>query len=297
MQLHERARAKVNLTLRVLGRRPDGYHELQSVVAFAGIADGMTMDLAAPRGLMVTGPFADELVGHANLVEAAMAEWMAAYPSSRIGHVVLDKQLPVAAGIGGGSADAAAMLRLIRAANPEIGLDELTRTGALLGADVPVCITNQPAVMTGTGTDVAPLGAMPALAAILVNPLVPVPSDKTAAVFKQLAAPRWTGEAVEAEELAGRWSGFKSAAALIDALARESNDLEEPALAVMPVVAEVLAALRALPGTRLARLSGAGPTCFALFQSDRDAALAAAGLHRAKPQWWVMPTVLEGSRV
>lgn len=295
MQLQERARAKVNLTLRVLGRRPDGYHELESLVVFADVADRLTMDLGRPRGLTITGTFAGALTGEANLVTRALDAVGAVYPSAALGHVELAKQLPVAAGIGGGSADAAAALRLVRAANPSLPDPVLVEIAAALGADIPVCLLDHPAIMAGTGTDVAPLAVMPSLSAVLVNPLVAVPANKTAAVFRQLATDALQRPPRGAMALRDEWQIIAKTGDIIKALAADRNDLETSAIAVMPVIADLLGALAALPGTRLVRLSGAGPTCFAVFDEMSDADQAAALLRRAKPDWWVVATTLQGS--
>jgi 4-diphosphocytidyl-2-C-methyl-D-erythritol kinase len=191
MRLTEHARAKVNLTLTVHGRRVDGFHELSSVVAFADdAADLLEMDFTRPPGLSITGPFAQHLVGDANLILDAVSATTRAMPELAVGYVTLHKALPVAAGIGGGSADAAAALRLIQRGNPHVAVDPAvwSRLAASLGSDVPVCLENQMSTMSGRGEAVVPLSAPP-LAAVLVNPMAPVPSSKTAAVFKALAAP------------------------------------------------------------------------------------------------------------
>lgn len=296
MQLQERARAKVNLTLRVLGRRPDGYHDLESLVAFADVADRLSMNLAQPRGLAIAGPFAAGLAGQNNLVTRALDAAVATVPSARIGHVTLDKRLPVAAGIGGGSADAAAALRLVRAANANLTERELMKIAAVLGADVPVCLLDRPAIMVGTGTDVAPLEVMPSLSAVLVNPLVAAPANKTASVFTQLAAKPLVQAPRGAMAVRDEWLANATREGFIESLAASRNDLEAPAMAVMPVIADVLDALAVLPGMRLARLSGAGPSCFALFDAMKDAEQAAAELRRTKPDWWVVATSLQGSQ-
>lgn len=295
MQFHEQARAKVNLTLRVLGKRADGYHELESVVAFARCADVLSMDLDGPRGCTVAGPFAGSLVLGDNLVVKALDAVASAYPPARLGHVTLDKRLPVAAGIGGGSADAAAVLRMARRHNPDIPYDAWMRIAASLGADVPVCFVDRAAVTTGTGTAVAPLDAMPILHAVLANPRVPVPADKTAAVFRRLAAPPVAVVSGVPPISRDRWNALTAPADLVAALAADRNDLETPARSVMPIVADVLTVLRGLDGVRFARLSGAGPTCFATFDDAAAAGSAAAILRRLQPGWWIEATTLQGA--
>jgi 4-diphosphocytidyl-2-C-methyl-D-erythritol kinase len=292
MSLSEIARAKVNLTLRVLGRRPDAYHELESLVAFADVGDRLTMDPARPPACTVVGPFADALAGAANLVDEALARIMTIAPRIRLGHVTLDKRLPVAAGLGGGSADAAAVLRLAARANPEqFGEDQWIALAAGLGADVPVCFVDQPAVMTGIGARVTAIPDLPPLFALLVNPLVSTPPNKTAAVFRRLAAPALVHPADHAAAVT-RWRTPRSTAAMLDALAANANDLEAPAAAEMPAVRDVLLLLHTLPDVRVVRLSGAGPTCFALFERADQADLARRLVAERRPSWWTSATVL-----
>lgn len=206
----------------------------------------------------------------------------------RLGHVTLQKRLPVAAGIGGGSADAAALLRLIAKANPERELTaDLGSLAERLGADVPVCVLNRAAVMSGVGERVRAC-AVPPLPALLVNALMPVPGNKTAAVFTALAAPRID----EAAALMSAPPVAVTVAAMLAMLAGEGNDLEPAARRVMPHIGEVLSALRGLPGARVVRLSGAGPTCFALFEAVDAAQDAETLLRAAQPGWWVSGCVL-----
>ncbi len=284
----ERARAKINLTLSVLGRRADGYHELLSLVAFADAADIVTLDPGRDTGLTVTGPFAAAIDG-ANLIERATDLVAQAAPGLPIGHVTLDKRLPVASGIGGGSSDAAAVLRAIRRAHPAATahLDWLSIAGRL-GADVPVCFANRTAWMSGTGDRLTPLDPPPPrLDAVLVNPRAPVPAEKTARVFRALAAPP-----LPAGGGASALPAIPDRAELLALMHRSGNDLEAPAAAVVPEIADVLTALEETPGAAMAQLSGAGPTCFAVY-SDRTAAhTAAAAIAAAHPDWWVEPTVI-----
>ena len=184
----EVARAKVNLTLEVIGRRPDGYHELASLVAFADIGDKLTLDINRASDISISGPFAPTIAGE-NLIAVTLRRLLEAEPRLVLGHVHLDKQLPVAAGIGGGSADAAAVIRAVRRANPDLAASiDWTRIGAGLGADVPVCLESKTAWMTGVGEIVTPMRGWPALQAVLVNPMVPAPVDKTAQVFRRFGA-------------------------------------------------------------------------------------------------------------
>lgn len=283
----ERARAKVNLTLRILGRRPDGYHELESLVAFADEADLLTLDPARPAGLTVTGPMAAILdAGPDNLVSRALARAESALPGLRLGHVTLEKHLPVAAGIGGGSANAAAALRLLRRCNPEPRWSAAPwlEIAAGLGADVPVCLLDRAAIMTGIGERLAPLPVALDVHAVLVNPMVDVPANKTAAVFKALAAPAFDPGALR--------PALMPPADPIATIEAGANDLERPARQVMPIVGTVLDALSEQAGCRVARLSGAGPTCFGVFAGADAAAAAKNALSWRHATWWIRATRL-----
>lgn len=285
--MQEIARAKVNLTLSILGRRPDGYHELDSLVAFAGIGDGIAFRPGEDPTVSVVGPFSGEIVGR-NLVSVALEACAVAEPRLTLGSVVIDKRLPVAAGLGGGSSDAAAVLRAVRAANPTYadGVD-WTAIAARLGADVTVCFENRPARMQGIGERVRPLSRLPAVPAILVNPMVEVPADKTRNVYRALAAP-------PVSEVRSETSlpMFETAADVMAHAARATNDLEPPACAVVPAIAEVMAALSELPEVALVRLSGSGPTVFALFHDVPAATAAAEALAVRHPHWWVVATAI-----
>ena len=277
----EAARAKVNLTLEVLGRRPDGMHELASLVAFANVGDTLTLDTSKPVGVSVDGQFAPTLAGE-NLITVTLRRLAEAEPRLLLGHVHLDKRLPVAAGIGGGSADAAAVLRAVRRANPElVSTVDWMKIAAGLGADVPVCLTSETAWMTGTGEINLPLRGWPALGAVLVNPLVPAPADKTAQVFRRLAAPLLSN--------GPRPEPPGSGQSAIDFMASRGNNLERAALAVMPVAAAVKTALLGIAGCRYAAVSGGGPTCFGIFD---DPEIAAHILGEQEPSWWVRPVTL-----
>lgn len=282
--LTETAPAKVNLTLRVLGRRPDGYHELDSLVAFAAHGDRLDFAPGEAPGLRVSGPTAAAVGSDVdNLVLKAARALAERVPGLRSGRFILDKRLPVAAGLGGGSSDAAAALRLLARANGLALADPRLHAAAVAtGADVPVCLDPRARVMRGIGEHLsAPLALAP-MPAVLVNPGVAVP---TRDVFIALnAGPVAGGPAQAAERL--------DAAALYAFIAQEPNDLEPPALALQPVIATVLADLRALRGCRLARMSGSGATCFGLFATEEAAAAAAAALHAAHPAWWVSVTTL-----
>jgi 4-diphosphocytidyl-2-C-methyl-D-erythritol kinase len=285
--LIEDGRAKVNLTLRVLGRRVDGYHDLESVVAFADCADRLTLKAGSDLILTATGPRALECGETAdNLVIKAARLLGERVAGLKVGEFTLDKQLPVAAGIGGGSADAAAALRLLARANT-IEIDDIRVIAAaeLTGADVPVCLSSRACVMTGVGESLLPLN-MPKLPCLLVNPRVPV---ATSDVFAALGLR--SGEMrVGATDVVQASVWPESGASVEDwlaTLAAGSNDLEAPAMRIQPIIGEVLSALRAAAGVRLARMSGSGATCFAIFANDEAAQRAAQSIQLDRPLWWV----------
>lgn len=286
----EHARAKINLTLSVLGRRTDGYHALLSLVAFADAADEVTLDPTAATGLTVTGPFADAITGP-NLIERALQLVAERAPGLGIGHVTLEKNLPVASGIGGGSSDAAAVLRAIRNAHPaataHLDWADIARR---LGADVPVCFENRAVWMSGAGEGLHDLKMpLPKLHAVLVNPCAPVPPDKTARVFRALGAPAIAGSG---DGGATARPAIPDRAELLALMHRTDNDLEGPSTAVIPAVEDVLTSLEACEGVEIARLSGAGPTCFGVFASAQFAESAAAALTSDHPSWWIVPAVI-----
>ena len=282
--LSDQARAKVNLTLRVVGRRADGYHELESVVVFADCADALTLTPGEELGLTATGPRVEECGATAdNLVLKAARLLSELVPGLKLGRFSLDKQLPIAAGIGGGSADAAAALRLLAKLNG-LALDDLRLMEAArrTGADVPVCVGSASCIMSGIGERLQKL-PLPRLPVVMVNPRVGV---ATKDVFTALGLKN--GEMRAAAAVAPAWpQGDAPLADWIAALAAGVNDLEAPAKQVQPVVGEVLAVLAAADGSRLTRMSGSGATCFALFGSDAEAAAAARAISAAHPNWWV----------
>ena len=285
--LTESAPAKVNLTLRVLGRRPDGYHELDSVVAFASIGDRLTLAPGPGLTLACDGPFRASIDSEnsENLVLKAVHRAMAEAPGLSAGVFRLTKQLPVAAGLGGGSADAAAALRLLRRANPALAASLAWRTiAASIGADVPVCLESRAAVMAGFGERVTPIAPLPQAAIVLANPRVPL---RTADVFHALAAPPITADVVPRA-----WTPPRNFAGLIAALATATNDLEPVARRLCPSVGAVLTRLAGCQGAKLVRMSGSGPTCFALFESFAEATTAVAWLSAHEPGWWIEPSTL-----
>jgi 4-diphosphocytidyl-2-C-methyl-D-erythritol kinase len=290
--LIEKARAKVNLTLRVVGRRVDGYHDLESVVAFADCADRLSMTAGPELDLKTVGPLAGACGEVAdNLVVKAAKLLSERVPNLKLGDFVLDKVLPVAAGIGGGSADAAAALRLLAQANG-LSIDDprLIEVARLTGADVPVCLASQPCVMTGVGETLLPL-ALPKLPCVMVNPRIPVATkdvfgalglrngELLVGVADVIRAKAWPEPGASVED----W---------VEALAAASNDLEAPATRIQPVIGEVISALSATNGAWLARMSGSGATCFAIFENTAEAGRAAERIQLDHPQWWVHAGVL-----
>ena len=286
--LSEDGRAKVNLTLRVVGRRTDGYHDIESVVAFADCADHLTLTPGSELELRTVGPLAQACGATSdNLVIKAARLLRERVPDLKAGCFTLDKVLPVAAGIGGGSADAAAALRLLAQLNG-LAFDDprILEAAQLTGADVPVCVGSRACVMTGVGENLQPLN-LPKMPSVMVNPCVPV---ATKDVFSALGLRN--GELlVGATDILLQDRAWPktdaSVAQWIDAFVDVGNDLEAPALRIQPVIGEVLSALRDARGTKLARMSGSGATCFAIFGSDADARAAADEIRRDHPVWWV----------
>lgn len=251
------AAAKVNLTLHVTGQRDDGYHLLDSIVVFADVGDRLWFEAGPQMQISVTGPFAEGVpVDHRNLV------WQAAELAGWKGRITLEKNLPHGAGIGGGSSDAAAVLRAFGGAGQAV----------TLGADVPVCLSSLPQRMQGIGDVLNPLQALPNMEIVLVNPRVVVP---TGSVFSGLALKH-------NPPMAETLPAFADAQAFCAWLGAQRNDLEAPARLIAP---EISAALQELKGALLARMSGSGATCFGLFASG--AAQAAQRIAQAHPDWWV----------
>ena len=287
----EPAPAKVNLTLRVLGRRSDGYHALDSLVAFASIGDTLALAPAADLALRVAGETAAAAgPPEENLVLVAARALARRRPDLQFGHFSLEKRLPVAAGLGGGSADAAAALRLLARLNGLAADDpDLMAAARDAGADVPVCLDPRGRRMGGIGERLSPPLALPPLPAVLVNPGVALPTRE---VFAALAAPPLRAGTAAPPGIGGAASAGAGLGDLLAALAEEPNDLEPPAIRLRPVIAAVLAALRACPGCRLARMSGSGATCFGLFERPETAAQAAARLAADQPGWWIRACTL-----
>lgn len=283
-----RAPAKVNLTLHVLGRRADGWHELDSIVAFAGCCDWLRFEPGAPLSLVVdgpTGPSAGPIED--NLVLRAARALAERAPRLRTGGFRLRKALPVAAGLGGGSADAAAALRALAHENGLAGDDDrLWAAARAVGADVPVCLAPRARVMAGLGERLGPALDAPPLFAVLANPGIPVATPQ---VFAKLDLERGAASGSGPSPAIGAPVDGPS---FLAALCGGRNDLQASAIEIAPAIADVLDALSSAEGARLARMSGSGATCFALYDDRRLAARAARGVARAHPAWWVRATVL-----
>jgi 4-diphosphocytidyl-2-C-methyl-D-erythritol kinase len=268
----EFAPAKINLCLHVTGQRADGYHLLDSLVVFCGAGDRVEASLSDHLSLKLEGPFADGLpLGEDNLVLRA------ARCFGTNATFTLEKNLPPSSGIGGGSADAAAAIRALQQLTGTPGPEPAEILA--LGADLPVCLASRPARMRGIGEELSPVPALPEAHLLLVNPRVEVP---TPAVFRALARRDNPG-------LPEALPDWPDCGALADWLAQQRNDLEAPALSVVPVIGKVLDRLRGLPQVLLARMSGSGATCFALFARAEEAEAGAKTIRAAHPEWWVAP--------
>jgi 4-diphosphocytidyl-2-C-methyl-D-erythritol kinase len=276
----------------VVGRRVDGYHDLESVVAFADCADRLSLTPGSSLDLKTTGPLAGDC-GEAidNLVLKAARLLADSVPNLKLGSFALDKVLPVAAGIGGGSADAAAALRLLARLN-DLALDDerLLKVALLTGADVPVCLASRACDMTGVGETLLPL-SLPKLPCVMVNPRAPV---ATREVFEALGLR--SGEllvgASDVIDAAGWPEPGASVEDWVEVLAANSNDLEAPATRIQPVIGKVISALNATDGAWLARMSGSGATCFAIYENTAEAQRAAQKIQLAHPAWWVHAGIL-----
>jgi len=281
----EAAPAKLNLFLNVAGRRDDGYHLLDSLFVFVGLADELSLTPGGALSLDVEGLSADAIAGDDNLVLRAarkIAEAAGAAPSFRLR---LRKRIPVAAGLGGGSADAAAALRLIaRRWRLDWPQERLLEIAASLGADVPACLAGRAVIARGTGGDLSPAPILPDCGILLANPNIATPTPEVFAAYRTMnpVVPDWASRGLPA--LGDRHDDL---AALVAAISPRGNDLLPAALRVTPEIGGVLAVLQRLPGAAYAGLSGSGATCFALFHSAEAAAAAQTRLHTAPGRsWW-----------
>jgi 4-diphosphocytidyl-2-C-methyl-D-erythritol kinase len=283
--ISEFAPAKINLALHVTGRRPDGYHLLETLVVFAGIGDRVRVQPSARDRFSVEGPFSGDLPAKDCNLATRARNLLRAHCISRLGaeappvFIHLEKNLPVASGIGGGSSDAAATLKALnRAWRLGLSPDRLAEISGPLGADLPMCIHARPLIARGAGEQTEPFTGLPVLNMVLVNPGVPV---STPEVFRTLAsrenAPMPRVPAGADFDAFANW------------LAATRNDLEMPAIAIAPPIARALAALRA-SGAAIARMSGSGATCFGLFSDRASAEAAARSISQAEPGWFVSAT-------
>ncbi len=264
------APAKINLCLHVTGQRSDGYHLLDSVVGFANVGDWVTL-AQGPHRLNLSGPQAKGLGAGENIITRVLS----AFDASDLA-VHLDKHLPVASGIGGGSSDAAATYRAILALKGRAPAAEDSAKLLALGADVPVCVLAQSARMRGIGAQITPLADLPALEAVLVNPHVALPTPHVFHALRHKENP-----SLPAMMPIGAGQGE-----MVAWLAQQRNDLEPAAISIAPVIRDVLDAVLH-SGAQLARMSGSGATCFGLYSDAAAATAAASGLQRQYPQWWV----------
>jgi 4-diphosphocytidyl-2-C-methyl-D-erythritol kinase len=283
-----RAPAKINLTLRVVGRRADGWHEIESLVAFGGICDWLGFEPGLGVGLEVEGPTALE-AGPVddNLVLRAARALAARVPDLTLGRFRLVKRLPAAAGLGGGSSDAAAALRALAETNG-LAIDDGRIHAAAIetGADVLVCLSPRARMMTGIGDRLGPAISLPRIFAVLVNPRVAAPTPQ---VFAALGLEPGSGLGSSSPPLSAAAS---NATPLLDSLAACRNDLEEGAQRIVPAIGAALERLSRSPGARLTRMSGSGATCFALFGDRRSAAAARRAISAERADWWVAATCL-----
>ena len=295
MELERLAPAKVNLFLHVGPLGADGYHPICSLVTFADVGDVVRLRHAHEPGFTLEGPFADALAGEANNLvlrarDLALARFGGDPPAL---HLTLDKRLPIAAGLGGGSSDAAATLMLIGELFDwdwlEDGEDALEQLAASLGADAPMCVKAQPVIAEGRGDSLDYPMVFPDLDAVLVNPLVPSPTGAVYRAYDEAGA-RAGAEAPDWPDL------LETPEALAAFLDRTRNDLEAPAMALQPAIGAALAALRARGETLFARMSGSGATCFALCAGESERRDLAGAIAHAHPDWWVHPCRLAGFR-
>ncbi|BBK33649.1 4-diphosphocytidyl-2-C-methyl-D-erythritol kinase [Stella humosa] len=279
--VREAAPAKVNLFLHLVGRRPDGYHLLDGLVAFTAFGDRVEVTPADDLSIAVDGPFAAQVPADgSNLALKAAVALRDLGPSGEGAHIRLEKRVPVAAGLGGGSGDAAAVLRALTRLWRWPRDHDLHDLAASLGADVPMCLAGMPARIAGIGDRLSPCASFPSLPILLVNPGVPLGTPEVFRARKGDWRPALPAFATD------------DADGLLAALADTRNDLTDSARVLAPSVGTVLERLTAAPGCRLARMSGSGATCFGLFPDAGDATRAARRLRREQPGWWVAATRL-----
>jgi 4-diphosphocytidyl-2-C-methyl-D-erythritol kinase len=288
-ELQRLAAAKVNLFLHVGPLRADGYHPVCSLATFADVGDIVRLNPAEAMAFAIEGPFGAALAGEAdNLVTRARDLALATHPGAPPFRLTLEKRLPVAAGLGGGSSDAAATLRLVGEALGAGYGPAFEAIAQQLGADALMCLEARPVLAEGRGDDLSAPPAFPDLPAVLVNPLKPSPTGAVYRGYDEAGAPG-------AADLPAWPADLRSVEAVAAVLAGCRNDLEAPAIALQPAIAAVLAALRGQPQSLLARMSGSGATCFAICAGPAERNALAAAIAAARPDWWVQPCVLAGS--
>lgn len=286
----EKAPAKLNLTLHVTGQRPDGYHTLESLVAFAQVSDEISARAASSDSLTIVGPFSTQITSdQSNLVLRAVAAFRASWPNKLPGglEIKLTKNLPVAAGIGGGSSDAAAMLRIMaQLTKAPTDPAELLNVAAHLGADVPVCLQTMPRIISGVGELLGPPLPLPEIYAVLVNPLKATATNDVFARLKHKDNP----------DMPTLPEKFANASDLAEWLKTTRNDLVQAACELTPDIAEIIEILQENPDCLLARMSGSGATVFALFATSERAEKTASALGTKWPDYWVVSSrLLEGT--
>ncbi|MEN3930391.1 4-(cytidine 5'-diphospho)-2-C-methyl-D-erythritol kinase [Microvirga sp. W0021] len=290
LPLYSFAPAKINLSLHVCGRRSDGYHDIESLVAFASEGDGLTLVQGEALALEITGPFAFDLQAtDDNLIFKAVKALQKYKSNLRLGTFHLEKRLPVSSGIGGGSTDAAAALRLIAQINNIPFSDpDLIRAASETGADVPVCLETQARIMRGIGDHLEAPVQLPRISVLLINPGISV---STPAVFSALGLEK--GQQYRSADAMQLPVVIKTQEQLISLLMQTENDLQAPAISQCPKIAKVLNALEALSGCEFARMSGSGATVFGIFDNFDHAESAAASVSAQHPHWWAKPAWLK----
>ena len=285
--IREAAKAKLNLYLHVTGRRPDGYHKLDTLFAFVEFGDVLAIAQADKFCLVHRGDYRNDLpTPQNNLVWKAAHLLADAYNRDASVRVNLEKRLPIASGLGGGSADAAAVLRgLCTLWGISVNDPAVQDIAANLGADVPVCVFSTAALATGVGDHLQPV-ALPACGVLLVNPNIPLETRDVFAAFKRSNA------SFSGQNQPDKMADFD---AMVGAMTCRSNDLEQAAIGLQPVIAEMLNAVDQLPGCALARMSGSGASCFGLFKTATGARVAAKVLQNNQPDWWIQPTQISGT--
>ena len=280
--LIETAKAKVNLSLKVLGKLESGYHDICSLVAFTDFGDQIAFEPSEKYSLAVHGPFAPDLSGE-NLIDQVVSFMQEEYPNLQVGEFNLIKNLPVASGIGGGSSDAAAALRILNSMkHKELDNIDIKKVSLKLGADIPVCLKQEAAFMSGIGEHVKTLENFPKIVCLLINPGVQI---STSEIFNKLNAPESSGKDIE--KCCFELNGFSSIEGLVNYIQENDNDLQKVAEDICPVIKNIIARLEQQQGCYIARMSGSGATCFGLFNDLSSAQIAMQNIRLEEPNWWI----------